>query len=280
MHNNKRASSAQNDANENEMSRILLAEDNYEMRKLLTWSLSKHGYTVTECADGTCILRKLGLAGETQNERFDLIISDIRMPGVTGLEVLEGAHIFEELPPVILITAFPDKKTLDDAKKLGAAAVLAKPFDVDELIAHVRRVLPLQQTGGDRPASATVKPKFPLEITYRRQNAVPAVDEFIRERAAKMNRFAEDIIHCRVVIDEFHKEDHKKHRYQVEIILGVQGKPIVGKYDSDEGDGEENLYYAVQIAFATVYRELKQTMEKRKSHRTSKPDITEIIEED
>lgn len=280
MHNNKRASSTPKETYGNEASRILLAEDNYEMRKLLAWSLSKRGYSVTECADGNCILKKLGLTGEGRQQAFDLIISDIRMPGVTGLEVLEGAHVFEELPPVILITAFPDKKTLDEAKKLGAAAVFAKPFDVDDLLVRVRQVLPLQQRPIEKMATTTAKPKFPLEITYRRRNAVPAVDDFISEHAAKMNRFAEDIIHCRVVIDEFHKEDHKKHRYQVEIVLGMQGKPIVGKYDSDEGDGEENLYYAIQISFATVYRELKQTMEKRKSHRNSKPDITEIIEED
>ncbi len=248
--------------------RILLAEDNYEMRKLLLWSLRRNGYTVVECPDGACILKKLGLTGEEPGGKFDLIISDIRMPGVTGLEVLEGANIFDELPPIILITAFPDKETLAEAERLGAAAVFAKPFDVDELLLKVRQTLPLQKRTTAEIELASQKPDFPLEITYRRQSGAPAIDAYIRERAAKMNRFAEHVLQCRVIIDEFRKNDHKKHRRQVEVILNVGGKSIVGKHDASGGD--ENLYYAVQIAFAAVYNELKKYLQKRRNYRTEK----------
>ncbi len=251
--------------------RLLLAEDNTEMRKLLAWALRKQGYTVIECADGLCILRKLGLTDEDQSDHFDLIISDIRMPGVTGLEVLEGKRIFNELPPMILITAFPDKDTLNQAEKLGAAAVLAKPFDVDELLAHVKRVLPISQKATSE--TETVHPSFPLEITYRRRKAIPAVDDYIRGRAAKLNKFSENIQQCRVVIDERHKEDHKKHSYQVEVIVDVPGKPIIGTFDSEEGENEENLYYAIHISFARVYRELKQFMAKQRKYTKGKMEV-------
>jgi DNA-binding response OmpR family regulator len=64
------------------------------------------------------------------------------MPGVTGLEVLEGTREYKEFPPMILITAFGDEETHDQARRLGAAAIFDKPFDIDELLAKVREILP------------------------------------------------------------------------------------------------------------------------------------------
>ena len=77
--------------------------------------------------------------GETTG--FDLIISDIRMPGITGIEVLEGLHAHENCPPMILITAFGDKETHAQAHRLGAAAIFDKPFDIEDLLANVRETL-------------------------------------------------------------------------------------------------------------------------------------------
>jgi DNA-binding NtrC family response regulator len=85
------------------------------------------------------------LAPEVQGkdpERFVAIVSDVRMPGATGLVVLEGVQLFDELPPMILITAFGDKETHAEAHRLGAAATLDKPFAASELLAKVREVAP------------------------------------------------------------------------------------------------------------------------------------------
>jgi CheY-like chemotaxis protein len=123
--------------------RILLAEDDYDMRKLLTWSLSKSGYEVIECPDGVHLLDHVRtFFPPAEPEDLDLIISDIRMPGVTGLEVLEGTREYKEFPPMILITAFVDEETHDQARRLGAAAIFDKPFDIDELLAKVREIVP------------------------------------------------------------------------------------------------------------------------------------------
>jgi two-component system nitrogen regulation response regulator GlnG len=65
---------------------------------------------------------------------FDLVVSDIRMPGATALEILEAMRDCEGVPPVILITAFPTEDNLGAARKLGVAAVLGKPFEIDDLI--------------------------------------------------------------------------------------------------------------------------------------------------
>jgi DNA-binding response OmpR family regulator len=72
---------------------------------------------------------------------FDLIISDIRMPGVNGLSVLEGLREFKGVPPIILITAFGDEQTHADAERLGAAAVINKPFEITELLSTAREIL-------------------------------------------------------------------------------------------------------------------------------------------
>ena len=107
-------------------------------------ALRKSGYEVIECSDGTGMLTYLAaflLPGEFAREPVDLIISDIRMPGVTGLEVLEGKPEDRDFPPMILITAFGDEETHTQAKKFGAAAFFDKPFDVDVLLEKVKEIL-------------------------------------------------------------------------------------------------------------------------------------------
>ena len=124
---------------------ILLAEDDKEMRVLLAGALRRAGYAVTECGNGVELLDHLGsyVLPDEEHEEVDLVISDIRMPGLTGLEILEGLSRRGDLPPFILITAFGDVETHARAKHWGALAMFDKPFDVDDLVAKVRKVVPL-----------------------------------------------------------------------------------------------------------------------------------------
>ena len=124
--------------------RVLLAEDDDEMRSLLAMTLRKSGYEVVECADGIGMLTYLAaflLPNEFMKEPLDLIISDIRMPGVTGMEVLEGKPQNHNFPPMILITAFGDAETHALARQFGAAAIFDKPFDLDVLLEKIKVVL-------------------------------------------------------------------------------------------------------------------------------------------
>jgi DNA-binding response OmpR family regulator len=124
--------------------RILLAEDDKEMRSLLALMLRKEGYQIRECMDGLSLLDMLSsfFLPDEEHENFDLIISDIRMPGVTGMEILMGANELDDFPPIILITAFGDKETHVLAERLGAVALFDKPFDIDEMLEKVRAILP------------------------------------------------------------------------------------------------------------------------------------------
>ena len=126
---------------------ILLAEDTEEMRAVIAMRLRQQGYSVTECADGAELLSRLGvyLHPETVPEprdkrKYDLVISDVRMPGVFGTSVVEGAAECPDFPPTILITAFGDRETHEKASRLGAT-VLDKPFDMSDLLEKVRTII-------------------------------------------------------------------------------------------------------------------------------------------
>ncbi len=75
------------------------------------------------------------------SEAFDLLISDVRMPGINGHELLRIAHQSDPELPVILITGFPTAETTQGCVRLGAATCLMKPIRPDELIATVERVI-------------------------------------------------------------------------------------------------------------------------------------------
>ncbi len=111
--------------------RILIAEDDDEMRRLLVRALSRDGYEVVAVAAGQPLLHALTSgAGPRQ---FALVISDLRMPGMSGLEVVRELRARGSRLPVLLMTAFGGEDTLIEARKLEVTAVFAKPFDVDDL---------------------------------------------------------------------------------------------------------------------------------------------------
>lgn len=252
---------------------ILLAEDDFEMRKFLAWSLENRGYDVTQCADGTSLLRKLGFLGMVENAQdYDLIISDIRMPGVSGLQVLESSREFEDFPPLILITAFPDEKVRNQARRLGAAAMLAKPFDIDELLDRVRTIIPPEtETRRERNLSAGQEPgdlPFHLEISFRHHSGSGAVRDYIRQVMTKLRPFADHITSVRVVIDESDPKVHRMHRwYEVKLVVNTSGKTIVVDHPSDREESYENLYLAIHIAIGTAYKQLKRYFGKKAARR-------------
>ncbi len=115
--------------------RVLLAEDDDEMRRLLASALRRDGFEVIEIEDGVELFNYIGLVWMNDRTQTppDLVISDVRMPGFTGLEILDLLYQADSGLPVILITAFGDEETHARARALGARAVFDKPFDLDDL---------------------------------------------------------------------------------------------------------------------------------------------------
>jgi DNA-binding response OmpR family regulator len=120
--------------------RVLLVEDDPEMRALMALTLRGDGHDVSEAQDGAEALDVLGTSSPDGRAHIDLVISDVRMPGCSGLEVLERLRSGPSGIPVILVTAFSDRQTHAEARRLGAV-VLDKPFDLGELRAMVLDVL-------------------------------------------------------------------------------------------------------------------------------------------
>jgi DNA-binding response OmpR family regulator len=132
--------------------RVLLAEDDYEMRRLVAIALRRDGCEVIEVDSGNKLLDLLAteLLHPVRQPSIDVIISDHRMPGATGLSVLMGLHKERWATPFILITAFGGQEMEGRALEQGAAAVFDKPFDMNALCAAVRRLTDRDGQSHDR----------------------------------------------------------------------------------------------------------------------------------
>jgi len=136
--------------------RVLLAEDDQDFRVLLATVLRADGYEVLEAGNGAELFDfvAFGLMGGQAKRSFDLIVSDIEMPGYNGLEVLDGIRDARIGIPVILITAFGDAEKHQAAERLGAR-LLDKPFDLAELEEAVEAALS-KQTPAESSASQSL----------------------------------------------------------------------------------------------------------------------------
>ncbi len=127
--------------------RILLAEDDAEMRRIVADALRGDGYDVVELADGGRLLVDIAARFKASEggESLDLIVSDIRMPICTGLQILAALRDAHWRTPVILMTAFGDDSTRRYAESLSAV-LFDKPFDLDDLRTAVANLLPRDRT--------------------------------------------------------------------------------------------------------------------------------------
>ena len=132
---------------------ILVADDEVVIRALLTEILAEEGYEVTTAEDGKQAVDLLQL------ERFDLIIADLVMPGLNGVEVLMAAKRIDPQYPVIIITGYPSVNTAVRLVKLGATDYITKPFNVDLIKVTVAKVLEMRK--GERAAT---RPDLPSHL--------------------------------------------------------------------------------------------------------------------
>src|SRR5512147_1991920 len=119
--------------NHGEAPRILIVDDDPGQRSLLTSFLQGQGFETVTVDSGERALETL------RSGHFDMMISDVRMPGMTGLETLRRARKEHATLPVLLVTAFTDVRDAVAAMRDGAVNYLAKPIDLDELLANVRQ---------------------------------------------------------------------------------------------------------------------------------------------
>ncbi len=117
------------------MEKILVVDDEQSLREVLSIMLKRTGYAVTSVADGEEAVELL------TKEIFDLVITDLRMPKVDGMEVLKAAKSASPETVVLVITAFATADSAVEAMKQGAYDYLTKPFQVDEVQLIIRNAL-------------------------------------------------------------------------------------------------------------------------------------------
>ncbi|VAX30516.1 Response regulator of zinc sigma-54-dependent two-component system [hydrothermal vent metagenome] len=114
--------------------KIFIAEDEEITLKHLMYALKNEGYTVSGAKDGLEAWQKI------QKEHFDIVITDIKMPGLDGLSLLEGIKEKGMETDVIVITGFGSIDSAVEAMKKGAYDYITKPFNLDELLLRVRKI--------------------------------------------------------------------------------------------------------------------------------------------
>jgi len=115
--------------------RVLLADDDAGLRRVIQYKLQQGGHEVMAVADGQSALSLV------RSQEFDVLITDLKMPGLSGIELLEKVRVLRPAVEVILITAFAEVPAAVRAMKLGAFDYLTKPFDDDQLMVTIDKAL-------------------------------------------------------------------------------------------------------------------------------------------
>ena len=161
-----------------EMEPLLLVEDKNELRAMLRKALERAGYTVEEAPDGSAAIQKV------RAKRYLLVITDLKMPGASGLEVLRETKSADGTIPVILLTAFGSVEEAVTAMKEGAFDFLQKPVDLDHLKLLVQRAARQQEL---------LRENLLLRAEYAARYGFPRIvgeHDSIREVSAQIQKLA------------------------------------------------------------------------------------------
>lgn len=120
--------------------RILVVDDEPEFRFAARIALRKAGYEVDLAGNGREALSAL-LAAREAGETIDLLVLDIRMPTMSGIELMRELRRREIFPPILVMTCFGDRTLLAELKQEGLMEVIEKPFGPQELVSRVAGLL-------------------------------------------------------------------------------------------------------------------------------------------
>ncbi|HET6583009.1 MAG TPA: sigma-54 dependent transcriptional regulator [Nannocystaceae bacterium] len=157
--------------------RVLVVDDESSMREFLAICLGRAGHDVVTASGGAEAIAQL-------DDGFDLVVTDLTMPGVGGMDVLRHAQSLAEPPLVLMITAFATSETAIEALKLGAWDYLTKPFKIDEILVVVARALERARLGlENRRLREALRGVGNLDRMIGRSAAMQKVFELVRKVA-------------------------------------------------------------------------------------------------
>ncbi|MGA2846914.1 MAG: response regulator transcription factor [Candidatus Acidiferrales bacterium] len=221
---------------------ILIVDDEPQIRRVMLTTLTSHGYTVVEAASGEEALEKL------RAERPDLIILDVNMPGISGIETCAEIRTSSDVP-IIMLTIRNSERDKVQALDAGADDYVVKPFGVQELMARIRAALRRSAPGDAAPPFLTddLQIDFEKRVVMVKNNPVrltPKEFELLRHLVANQGKtlghrrllqavwgpdYGEETEYLRVFINQLRKKiepDPRKPRYiHTEPWVGYKFNP-------------------------------------------------------
>ena len=221
---------------------ILIVDDEPQIRRVMLTTLTSHGYTVVEAASGEEALEKL------RSERPDLIILDVNMPGISGIETCAEIRTSSDVP-IIMLTIRNSERDKVQALDAGADDFVVKPFGVQELMARIRAALRRSAPGDAAPPFLTddLQIDFEKRVVMVKNNPVrltPKEFELLRHLVANQGKtlghrrllqavwgpdYGEETEYLRVFINQLRKKiepDPRKPRYiHTEPWVGYKFNP-------------------------------------------------------
>ncbi|HEX9750663.1 MAG TPA: sigma-54 dependent transcriptional regulator [candidate division Zixibacteria bacterium] len=159
--------------------RILVVDDEQSLREMMSIMLTREGYAVDAEPDGDRALTRLKSTG------YDLVIADLKMPGMSGIEILDEARRLNNEVPFIVMTAFASVDTAIEAIKKGADEYIIKPFKVDELKHAVAKAL---ETKALKKENRVLKEKLGVAGAFDRILGADARIDQLKRTAAQAAR--------------------------------------------------------------------------------------------
>ena len=154
--------------------RILIVDDEPGVLDVSARTLRKAGFevvTATNAQTARVLLRA---------HAVDLLITDIRMPGESGISLLQTVHETNPNLPLMIMTAYPEPPTVDAALELNIKSFVVKPFNIKNFVSEVQRSLGMQTAEGAKPKESELNELIPMIIQELRQQKVPVLEGVIQ----------------------------------------------------------------------------------------------------
>jgi DNA-binding NtrC family response regulator len=228
---------------ESENVRILVVDDEESMRRFLSVLLEREGYAVT------CEIGGVEALARMEQESFDLLITDMKMPGMSGVELLEKALAGEPSMPVIVLTAFGSEAAAAEALDKGAFQFIEKKAKNDEILLVVRNALSMRRLQSENQVL-----KRQLRKTHNEREIVGKSEEMtkvfkmldkVADTEATILVYGESGTGKELIAREIHYRSHRCHGPFVSINCGALPKDLL----------ESNLFGHIRGSFTGAIKD-------------------------
>jgi DNA-binding NtrC family response regulator len=217
---------------------ILVVDDEPMVQDTVKWLLNTQGYEVATAGNGEEALTRLA------QQEFDVMVSDIKMPGLNGLDVLERSRVLKPRLAVILMTGYATLDTAIEALRRGASDYLRKPIELDDLTLSVERALRYRQVAGNGPPPRPL-PVRSAHALIGESAAIVAVREQIARCAATPSNVliaGESGVGKELVAGAIHAVSPRRERPFIAVNCGAIPEMLI----------ESQLFGHVRGAFTTA----------------------------